>query len=111
MVNLFNCYGVLNRGHHFNDFAKSHHNLTYLTDYFRNNGQSVIFKIRTGHQVQTSLTPIVIACHIHSDTETTRKDNENVGSYTENDFKPSLRQLLTFYLQLLTSVSHTGPRN
>ncbi len=32
MVNLFNCYGVLTRGRHFKDFAKSHHNLTYQTD-------------------------------------------------------------------------------
>ncbi len=32
MVNLFNCYGVLTWGHHFYDFAKSHHNLTYQTD-------------------------------------------------------------------------------
>ncbi len=32
MVNLFICYGVLTRGHHFNDFAKSHHNLTYQTE-------------------------------------------------------------------------------
>ncbi len=26
MVCLFNCYGVLTREHHFNDFAKLHHN-------------------------------------------------------------------------------------
>ena len=31
MANLFNCCGVLTRGHEFNDFAKSHHNLTYQT--------------------------------------------------------------------------------
>ena len=31
--NLFGCYGSLTRGHHFNDFAKSHQNLTYQTDY------------------------------------------------------------------------------
>ena len=30
--NQLNCYGVLTRGLHFNDFAKSHHNLTYQID-------------------------------------------------------------------------------
>ena len=27
------CYGVLTRGHYFNNFAKSHHNLMYQTSY------------------------------------------------------------------------------
>ncbi len=35
MVNLFNCYGVLTGGHHFNDFAKSHCNLMHETGYSR----------------------------------------------------------------------------
>ena len=45
---------------------------------------------RTGHQVLTGLTPIVKACHVHSEPENTGKDNGNMGSYTKKDFK--LRQ-------------------
>ncbi len=36
--NLFNCYGVLTRGHHLSDFAKSHNNLMYQTDKNINTG-------------------------------------------------------------------------
>ena len=31
MINLFNFYSTLTRGHHFTEHGKSHHNLTYWT--------------------------------------------------------------------------------
>ncbi len=59
------------------------------------------------------MTPIVKACHIHSKPESASKDNENMGSYTEKDFKNKEHGhlILTSTMRLLQTIPMVGRNN